>query len=228
MRTIRLLMAGVVVTGVLALAVPASAATITVNTFADELNGGTNCSLREALASANSDGADPLSAGCADGSGADIIVLPAGTYLKTVVDGLNVTTPVTIDPTGVVVIDGAGTSLLFFVQPTGTLNVSDLTLRGGNSMGGGGVVNAGTTVLERVLLEANTASEGGGVANVGTFTARNVTFSGNQALFDGGGLYNQGTATLNNVTFADNVADSDTNGTGDGGGIFVASGTVNI
>jgi CSLREA domain-containing protein len=228
MRTIRLLMAVAVLTGVLALAAPANAATITVNTFADELNTDGDCSLREALASANADGG-PANDACTNGSGADIIVLPAGTYLKTMVDGLNVTTPVTIDPTGVVVIDGAGTSLLFFVQPTGTLNVSDLTLRRGNSMGGGGVVNAGTTVLERVLLEGNTASEGGGVANFGTLTVRNSTFSGNEASSDGGGLFNDGgTATLNNVTFANNVADSDANGSGNGGGIFVESGTVNI
>jgi CSLREA domain-containing protein len=76
MRTIRLLMAVAVLTGVLALAAPANAATITVNTFADELNTDGDCSLREALASANADGG-PANDACINGSGADIIVLPA-------------------------------------------------------------------------------------------------------------------------------------------------------
>jgi CSLREA domain-containing protein len=227
MRWTRLLMAATVVTGVLALASPAHAATITVNTFADELNGGSNCSLREALASANTDGADPNGAGCTDGSGPDVIALPAGTYLRTTTTSLDVTSPVTIDPTGTVVIDGNGNPL-FDVDTTGNLTISDLTLRRGTNTGGGGVLNGGTTVLERVLLEANTGQEGGGVLNVGTFIARNVTFSGNQAFVDGGGLQNEGTATLNNVTFAENVADSDGNGSGNGGGISVASGSVTI
>lgn len=90
------------------------------------------------------------------------------------------------------------------------------------------MLNQGTTVLERVLLEANTAGEGGGVVNFGTFTARNVTFSGNQASSDGGGLLNDGTATLNNVTFTDNVADSNGDGSGDGGGIAISSGTATV
>jgi CSLREA domain-containing protein len=224
MRTIRLLMAVAVLTGVLALAAPANAATITVNTFADELNTDGDCSLREALASANADGG-PANDACINGSGADIIVLPAGTYLKTTTDPLNVTSPVTIDPTGVVVIDGAGTSFLFIVDSSGSLTATDLTIRRGTN---GGVLNQGTTVLDRVLLEANTAGVGGGVGNIGTLTARNVTFSGNEAGANGGGLYNEGTATLNNVTFADNVADSNADGTGDGGGIRVDSGTVTI
>jgi CSLREA domain-containing protein len=227
MRTIRLLTTAAVITGVLALAPAAHAAIITVNTTADELNSDGDCSLREALASANDDGGLDNDA-CTDGSGPDTISLPAGTYMKTTFDPLNVTSPITIDPTGVVVIDGAGTSLLFIVDTTGTLNMTDLTVRRGTNMGGGGVLNLGTTVLERVLLEANTAGEGGGVVNFGTFTARNVTFSGNQASSDGGGLLNEGTATLNNVTFTDNVADSNGDGSGDGGGIAISSGTATV
>ena len=227
MRAIRLLSAAAVLTGVLALAGPANAATITVNTTADELNTDGDCSLREALASANDDGG-PDNDACTDGSGPDTISLPAGTYAKTTSTDLGVSSPVTIDTTGVVVIDGAGTSPLFQVGPAGSLTMSDLTVRRGTNMGGGGILNGGTTLLERVLLEANTAGEGGGVVNFGTLTVRNSTFSGNEASGDGGGLHNEGAATLNNVTFANNVADSDANGTGDGGGIFVASGTVSI
>ncbi|MGH2677502.1 MAG: choice-of-anchor Q domain-containing protein [Actinomycetota bacterium] len=226
MRTIRLLTAAAVLTGVLALAGPASAATISVNTFDDEMNTDGDCSLREALASANDDGGMDNDA-CADGSGPDTIALPAGTYLKTTFNPLDVTSPVTIDPTGTVVIDGNGNPL-FEVNGSSNLTISDLTLRRGSNMGGGAVLNDGTATLIGVTLEANIGGEGGGVANTGTLTVRNSTFSGNEALANGGGLYNEGTATLNNVTLADNVADSNADGTGDGGGIRIDSGTVNI
>jgi CSLREA domain-containing protein len=223
----RIFVVSTLAAGVLSVAPAAHAATITVNTFEDELNGDGDCSLREALASANDDGGLDNDA-CTDGSDADTIALPAGTYLKTAFDPLDVTSAVTIDPTGVVVIDGGGISLLFIVDTTGTLTMSDLTVRRGTNMGGGGVLNTGTTVLERVTLEGNSAGEGGGVVNFGTFTARNVTFSGNEAMADGGGLKNEGTATLSNVTFSGNVADSDANGSGNGGGIFVDTGTATV
>src|SRR6266571_5278712 len=60
------------------LARPAHAATtITVNTTADELISDGNCSLREAIQAANTDTAVDA---CPAGSGADTIVVPAGTY----------------------------------------------------------------------------------------------------------------------------------------------------
>ncbi|MEX2457441.1 MAG: CSLREA domain-containing protein, partial [Actinomycetota bacterium] len=58
---------------------PASlaATTITVTTTDDELNGDGDCSLREAIVAANTDAQTDE---CAAGSGADTIVVPAGTY----------------------------------------------------------------------------------------------------------------------------------------------------
>ena len=53
------------------------AASIYVTTTADELGSGAGCSLREAIEAANTDAAV---GGCAPGSGADTIFLPAGTY----------------------------------------------------------------------------------------------------------------------------------------------------
>src|SRR5512140_1064461 len=61
---------------------PAFAASITVNTTADENGTGANCSLREAITAANTNAAF---GGCAAGSpGADTITLPAGTYQLTI------------------------------------------------------------------------------------------------------------------------------------------------
>lgn len=59
---------------------PAST-TITVNTFADDLAVNGNCTLREAIQSANTDSAVDA---CPAGSGADTIVLAAGTYTLTI------------------------------------------------------------------------------------------------------------------------------------------------
>lgn len=55
----------------------AEAATITVNTTADENNADGDCSLREAIRSANGDVAIDA---CTAGSGADTVSVPAGTY----------------------------------------------------------------------------------------------------------------------------------------------------
>src|SRR3989344_1698657 len=62
---------------ILLLSQPAFAANITVNTTADELNSDGDCSLREAVQSANTDTAVD---GCTAGSGTDTIIVPAGTY----------------------------------------------------------------------------------------------------------------------------------------------------
>ena len=56
---------------------PAWPATITVNTTDDELNADGDCSLREAIQSANT---DAVVDGCAGGTGADTVVVPAGTF----------------------------------------------------------------------------------------------------------------------------------------------------
>ncbi|MCO6429228.1 MAG: CSLREA domain-containing protein [Deltaproteobacteria bacterium] len=61
-------------------ALPCSAATITVNTFEDSIESDGECSLREAVISANTDSAF---GGCSAGSGDDEIVLAEGTYLLT-------------------------------------------------------------------------------------------------------------------------------------------------
>jgi CSLREA domain-containing protein len=239
-RTIRLLMAAAVLTGVLALAAPANAATITVNTFADELNTDGDCSLREALASANDDGG-PDNDACTDGSGPDTITLPAGTYALAIApdgtpddnqDGdLDVNSEITLDPTGVVTLDGATIDRVLDVD-AGALTASDLTITRGTTaaVGGGILVHSGGAMLNLtgVTLADNQAVDGGAIHSDGTVTLRNVTISGNRATDFGGGLSTDAPATLNNVTIANNTADNDANGTGNGGGIFVDSGPVNI
>lgn len=65
------------------------AATINVNTTSDELNTDSDCSLREAIESANQDKAI---SGCTAGSGVnDQIIVPAGVYTLTTTNSLRVT-----------------------------------------------------------------------------------------------------------------------------------------
>src|SRR2546421_4431211 len=138
----------------------AGATTIAVNTANDELAVDGNCSLREAISAANADaGVD----GCPAGSGADTIVVPAGTYALSIagagedanVSGdLDITSDLTIGGAGraATIIDGAGLDRVVDVDPAlagVSVEISGVTIRRGLAPGalaafGGGVQNAGT------------------------------------------------------------------------------------
>jgi predicted outer membrane repeat protein len=112
---------------------------------------------------------------------------------------------------------------------------------------GGGLVNAaGSVDVYNSAIVSNTATLGGGLVNGGWLSVINSTISSNQARRDGGGLlmvlvpavpaseaaWAAGGATLTStadllhVTLAGNVADADSNGSGDGGGLFMTVGTT--
>lgn len=86
--------------------------------------------------------------------------------------------------------------------------------------------DATATVINTVFYSNTAPFDGGGITNAGTLKVVNSTISGNIAKEDGGGLYTSGTAELYNVTLVDNRADSDANGTGLGGGVYVAGGVT--
>ena len=111
-----------------------------------------------------------------------------------------------------------------------TLNNVVITSNRANGRGGG-ILNVSNGILEinNSTIANNIAQGGGGgiATTGGTVTINNSTISGNQAFQTGGGIYQTGgTVNLNNVTIANNVADSDLNGSGDGGGVSVASSSV--
>jgi CSLREA domain-containing protein len=184
-------------------------ATITVNTTADEYDTGSDCSLREAIQAANTDTAF---GGCAAGSGADIIRLPAGTYT----------------------LRGAANEDL---NASGDLDItSDLTINGSDSKTT--IIQAGTDVtdgIDRVLhsignvtVEINDVTIRYGKAPDGVDSAGDSTCKGG----DGGGIYTGSGSTLilNNSVVIYNRSgaggDNCTSGIsshgagGDGGGIF--------
>lgn len=89
-------------------------------------------------------------------------------------------------------------------------------------IGGGGVINGGSLTLNQVAITNNTGLIGGGLTNYigGTASLVNVTISGNRATGFGGGIANIAALNLQNVTISGNTADSDEDRTGHGGGLI--------
>jgi predicted outer membrane repeat protein len=117
--------------------------------------------------------------------------------------------------------------------PASTMSIADSTITSGMATNSaGGIENQGVLTLIRSTVSANAASNGvgGGVANAGELLMVNDTLTGNSASTYGGGIYSDSTANtlLNNLTIVKNTADKLKSGTGNGGGIRVAGGTVDI
>jgi CSLREA domain-containing protein len=219
----------------------AYATTITVNTVQDELNADGNCSLREAIQAANTDSAVD---GCAAGSGADTIVLAAGTYTLSIVGrdenasasgDLDITSNLTVNGGAATstIIDGAGLDRVFHIGPGVTAGISGMTIQNGNlgaagpgAGGGVGIFNdsGSTLTLTDITVSGNTGGTGGaGLTNSGTLlTLVNSTVSGNSTGGPGGGgILNGFGSTLSVVksTISGNTS-------GAGGGILNDGGTV--
>jgi CSLREA domain-containing protein len=115
----------------------------------------------------------------------------------------------------------------------GAVTLGRTTVSGNQSAeDGGGIYNSVEATLTKSTVSGNTAGlGGGGVYNIGTATLTNSTVSGNSAEGNGGGIFNPGSVaitTLTGSTITNNRSDSDTNNTGDGGGINRTAGTVSI
>jgi CSLREA domain-containing protein len=203
-------------------------ATITVNTTNDGLNADGDCSLREAIEAANT---DAVFDGCTAGSGADTIVLPAGTYTLSIAGAgedanatgdLDITDDLTIDGAGqaLAIIDGGGLDRVLDIDPNDaglTVEVSRMTIQNGSVEGhGGGIRNSGTLTVKSVAVSGNTASgDGGGITDFGTLTVNNSIISENAAGADGGGIMNWGALSVKDSTISGNTCGS----AGLGGGI---------
>jgi CSLREA domain-containing protein len=203
-------------------AVPASAATIVVNSTADEndstpANG--NCTLREAVLSANGNLAvDACTAGEAAPT-VDVIEIPAGVFVLTLAEtgnaaggSLDLTEDVDLIGRGsgytVIDCDGGQALQAAFEVPSGsTVEVSDLWVRGGHSSFNG-ISNEGNMTLSKCRIAHN---HGRGIGNWGIMTVSESTISHNYASTSGSGVYNQGVFTLEDSSV--------TNNTGGGGGI---------
>lgn len=182
----------------------ATAATMTVNTLADELNSNGNCSLREALRAANT---TILIDACPLGSTSvtDVVVLQSGARYTL--------TRVGEDDIGVF----------------GDLDIADdvILLGNGATIDGNGAVtqdrvlsvqNGSIVAISNLTVTDGRASSGSGIRSFGTLTLTGVSVVGNVGLDDAGGILvsgNNSSATLVDTTISNNV------GPNRGGGLMV-------
>jgi CSLREA domain-containing protein len=223
----------------LALAPAASALTYKVTTRSDHAPGACtsgDCTLREAIRAAN-----------ATFGVSDTVVLPSTKPYKLTIAGPDEGGAMTgdLDITnnrlrivhpgkGRATIGGNGLDRVFEVYTPATFE--KLVIQGGKSSGlsghGGGIAAYDKVTLLRTTVRGNTAGFcGGGVhLSVGApLFMRNSTVTGNSAMFDGGGISascngGSGKVTIIDSTISNNRADSNGDGSGRGGGIYLQTG----
>ena len=143
---------------------------------------------------------------------------------------------------GTTIIDGGSTGPVVDVYSPSTVTISNVTIRNGRSINGGGVGNSGILTINHSSISGNLAystfsSYGGGVFNGkgGNLTLNSSTVSGNHAYGKadawGGGISSWGIATINNSTVSgNNVGSGSITMTGHcgGAGINNGGGTLTI
>jgi CSLREA domain-containing protein len=165
------------------------------------------------------------------------ITLPAGTYLLTLgsldFDG----GPVSVAGAGArsAVIEATGRFRVLEVGSAATATLSGVTITGGQPGAGGyggGAFNTGHLLVSNSIVTANRATAGGGIANAGgTVLLRNSNVTGNHAPFyGGGGIQNggirnvAGTVEVIASTVAGNVSGGD--GIANDGGTAAVTGST--
>jgi CSLREA domain-containing protein len=196
--------------------------TLTVTKTADTNDGvcDADCSLREAIAAANSGDSIVFAAPLFDNT----VTLTLTLGELSIGAGKNLT--ITGRNAARTIINGNNLSRAFNIASGATVNINSLTIRRGSADNGGGIYNAGNVTLTNCAVENNQVTGiGGGLYNVGgTLTVSNSTVSGNTAGL-GGGIANGGNPSVLNVTNS-TISGNTTSGLG-GGGIF-ASGAMTI
>ncbi|MBO9997505.1 MAG: hypothetical protein J7641_00630 [Cyanobacteria bacterium SID2] len=179
-------------------------ATITVNSLADNLTSGDSLvTLREAIIAANGDTSTDLGA---TGSGADTIVLPAGTFQFALGGGgedmsamgdLDISSDITIRGQGIDVttIDGRMLDAVFNVLGAGSLTLENLTVTDGEATADN---NTFTPAIGNAPRGNAISVLPGGVLNL-----TNSQISGNAITDDDAVILNyNGTVTLDNATIS--------------------------
>ena len=172
-----------------------------------------DCSLREAIATANS---------------GDAVYVPSGTYTLTSGSELSIDKSLTLTGAGSgdTVIQAATASVVSLSRvlhvTTGEVSILAVTIRHGNTSdvsGGGAILNQGTLSLANSRVSNNTVSQtngGGGIQNSGTLSLVRSTVNNNATSGggNGGGIRNLGTLSLTDSTVSGNTTN------GGGGGII--------
>ncbi len=223
------------------LTLPALAANIVVTTTADEIAENGECSLREAVISANQD--DGGDSGCTSGNGADVIVVPAGLYIldnsycnegfafgdydPAMCNSLDITDNTTIegDPNGGTIIDGDNYNYyeagIFFIHSPYDI-MEEVVVEDEDYE----CVQGIEVTLRDMTVQNGSSMYGGGI----------TLYSGGSEIYDkailenmivrnndtgygsngyGGGIYSEGHLVVNNSQIIENGASN-----GYGGGLY--------
>lgn len=199
-------------------------AQINVNTTDDENNSDGDCSLREAIISANNNSAQD--ACVLNGSAPYTINVPAGTYNLNVLTtngedaaaqgDLDLLVSMTIAGAGSgnTIIDGNATDRVFHIHNGSTVTLENMTIQNGDTQNsgedGGGILaesSAPLTILSCVIDGNSALDRGGGLYVDGsTLNITNSTMSGNSANNRAGGLNLQDcNTTINGSTISGNI-----------------------
>lgn len=227
---------------------PLYATNITVDSAADVITDDGNCTLREAIQSANS---GAVVDNCLAGTDNDTISFDNSLSGSTITLGgtelviaRNLTIDGDVDDDGKadIEVNAANASRVLTIAPlpfpygsNQTITLEGLTISGGNSAAHGGGVYCqpvtgkycDVTISNSTITGNTAANSGGGIAgssyNNNTFTLSNSTVSNNTAGVRGGGIYaGYDNFTLDNSTISDNTA------TSDGGGIYTGYGSIDM
>jgi CSLREA domain-containing protein len=203
-------------------------ASIVVNTIANENNNDGDCSLREAVSSANTDSRYDA---CRRGSGTDTIVLPKGRFkldrLLTIAHSLTIVGAGRLRT----VIDAQQSDRVLAMGSV-DLTLERLRITGGKANSdGGGILDAGgsLTLVDASVTDSRSSGNGGGIAttNGGDLRVVRSLISGNIAAGGGGGISAAGgsgdTAGISLVesTISNNTADTAQGSTVGGGGVHL-------
>ena len=200
--------------GLLIWTASSAAVTFTVNTTTDTNDAtpgdglcadtGGACSLRAAIEETN---ALP---------GADIVKIPAGTYLLTLTGpgedasatgDLDITDDLTLSgiDAASTVIDGNNSDRVIHIPGAATVQISKVTIQGGNPPGGctgctnngGGILNHGNLRIMDSTVSGNTSKLASGIDNWGSLSVEFSVIDSNTGASYGGGIRNTAAASLN-------------------------------
>jgi CSLREA domain-containing protein len=212
----------------LALASPAQAATITVNSTNDTAADDGACTLREAITAANTNSASGATVGeCAAGGGDDVINV--GVEGTVNLDGAlpDLSSNMEIEGPGAdqftVRRSTGGGYRIFTITSGSVVSISGITVSGGNASfsSGGGIYNdGGTLTIISSTISGNSALTGGGIHNrEGILTISGSTISGNSAGL-GGGVFSDTFLSGTQKTTITNSTISGNSATDTGGGVY--------
>lgn len=190
------------------LVVPAHAANIVVNSTADNLTAGDGlCTVREGIQNANlAAGGDTTGGDCVAGAaGADVVLVPAGTYLLSLAgvnDDLNASGDLDIrepmdlrgDGAATTFLDGQALDRIVDVRTSGIVDITGLTLRNGNASQGGAMHIFSDPLVNVELIDVelrdNQAATGGALAILrGSIEMFQTKMIDNTATGQGGAIY---------------------------------------